>query len=225
MCPVKSFMKYKKHLNSKCDKLFQKPNKRFSPICARWYDNAPLGQNPLGEMMPNISQKAGLSRRYTNYSLRATSVYLLDSIGKYANRHIMTVTGHKSETSLKTYTGYTDSKIKRSMSDTISGSLRSESPKREKLVLKDSNVSETDITLDDVKLTLEPLTNSQYNTLLGDLDDEFDNLTQHENIAPVDTTTAHVENVAPVNMTSTRTTTLNVNSSRAMLPFSVSIFY
>ena len=116
------------------------------------------------------------------------------------------------------------------MSDTISGSLRSESPKRKKLVLKDSNVSETDISLNDAKFTLEPLTNSQYNTLLGDLDDGFDNilsetLTQHENIAPVDTTTAHVENVAPVNMTSTRTTTLNVNSSRAILPFSVSIFY
>jgi hypothetical protein len=67
------------------------------------------------------------------------------------------------------------------MSDTISGSLRSESPKRKKLVLKDSNVSETDITLDDVKLTLEPLTNSQYNTLLGDLDDEFDNMLSDNN--------------------------------------------
>ena len=145
MCPVKSFMKYKEHLNSKCDRLFQRPNKKFSPNCARWYDNAPLGHNSLGEMMPNISQKAGLSRRYTNHSLHATSVHLLDSIGKYASRHIMTVTGHKSETSLKTYTGYTDSKIKRSMSDTISGSLRSESPKRKKLVLKDSNVSETSV--------------------------------------------------------------------------------
>jgi hypothetical protein len=70
--------------------IISEAKQRFSPICARWYDNAPLDQNSLGEMMPNISQKAGLSRRYTNYSLRATSVHLLDSIGKYANRHIMT---------------------------------------------------------------------------------------------------------------------------------------
>jgi hypothetical protein len=36
----------------------------------------------------------------------------------------MTVTGHKSENSLKTYTGYTGDAIKKSMSNTISKTLR-----------------------------------------------------------------------------------------------------
>ena len=45
--------------------------------------------------MTQISEKAGLSRRYTNHSLRATSVHVLDVIRKYANRHIMSVTGQR----------------------------------------------------------------------------------------------------------------------------------
>ncbi|KAJ8318361.1 hypothetical protein KUTeg_003452 [Tegillarca granosa] len=66
-------------------------------------------------MMPNLSAKAKLSRRYCNHYLRATSVHL----------HIMSVAGHKAETSLKTYyTGYTGEQIKQSMSDTISQGFR-----------------------------------------------------------------------------------------------------
>jgi len=46
--------------------------------------------------MPSITRKAGLSFRYTNHSLRATPVHILDSNGNVSNRYIMTVTGHKS---------------------------------------------------------------------------------------------------------------------------------
>ena len=58
-------------------------------------------------MMTELSEKFGLSKKYTNHSLRATSVHILDS-AQFPSRHIMTVTGHKAETSLKTYTGYTN---------------------------------------------------------------------------------------------------------------------
>lgn len=71
----------------------------------RWYESDPMGHNTIGNMMSNLSEKAGLSRRYTNHSLRTTSVHVLDNIGNFASRHIMTVTGHLSENSLKTYTG------------------------------------------------------------------------------------------------------------------------
>jgi len=87
-------MKYKQHLNSKCIRLFQRPSTK--PNSITWYDNIPLGQNTIGNFMTQISEKAGLSRRYTNHSLIATSVHVLDAIGKYANKHIMSVTGHRS---------------------------------------------------------------------------------------------------------------------------------
>ena len=70
-------------------------------------------------MMPAISTNAGLSQRYANHYLRATTVHILDS-NKFSGRHVTSVTGHKSESSLKTYTGYTAPNIKRKMSETIS---------------------------------------------------------------------------------------------------------
>ena len=83
-----------------------------------------MGHNMIGNIMPKLSEKAGLSLCYTNHSLRATSVNILDNVGNFTSRHIMTVTGHKSEASLKTYSGYTGESIKRKMSDTLSDSLR-----------------------------------------------------------------------------------------------------
>ncbi|XP_045176600.2 uncharacterized protein LOC123537103 [Mercenaria mercenaria] len=139
LCPVKSFMKYKRHLNPKCKRLFQRPNKGESPV--NWYINAPLGHNAIGDMMPTISSKAGLSKRYTNHSLRT----ILDS-NEFASRHITSVTGHKAESSLKTYTGYTSPNIKRKMSDTISESL-SNKIKEKKVETRDKNKEIEDICL------------------------------------------------------------------------------
>lgn len=87
-----------------------------------YFSMQPIGQNKLGTMMSNLSEKAGLSQKYTNHSLRATSVHVLDS-AQVPTRHIMSVTGHKCENSLKTYTGFTDSSTKQMMSHTISKSL------------------------------------------------------------------------------------------------------
>lgn len=50
--------------------------------------------------MGQISREFSLSKTYTNYSLRATTVHVLDA-AQFPGRQIMTVTGHKSETSLK----------------------------------------------------------------------------------------------------------------------------
>ncbi|XP_067658215.1 uncharacterized protein [Haliotis asinina] len=115
-CPVRSYVKYIRLLNKNCPKLFQQPNTKME-YNQHYYPIA-LGHNRIGSMMPNLSIKAGLSMKYTNHSLRATTVHVLDA-AQVPSRHIMTVTGHKSESSLKTYTGYTDEKAKKKMSATI----------------------------------------------------------------------------------------------------------
>ena len=72
--------------------------------------------------MSTISKESGLSRIYFNHSLRAKTVHVLD-VARFLDRHIMSVTGHKAQSSLKTYTGYTDSKTKQNMSNTLSNAL------------------------------------------------------------------------------------------------------
>lgn len=55
--------------------------------------------------MKTISMKAELSTLHTNYCIRDTCITSLDQRDKEA-RHIMFVSGHKSETSLKNYSRY-----------------------------------------------------------------------------------------------------------------------
>ena len=110
MCPVKSLVKYKRHLKPKLATFFQRPKSKISQNDKVWYDAAPMGHNTVGSLMNKISESAQLSKKYTNHSLRATAVHILDA-ANFPSRHIMTVTGHRSESSLKTYTGYTDSNI------------------------------------------------------------------------------------------------------------------
>ena len=73
-----------------------------------------------GTMMSVLSQKASPSQKYTNHSLRTTSVPILDAT-QIPTRYIMSVTGHKAETSLKTYTGHTNNK--KNMSNIITKSI------------------------------------------------------------------------------------------------------
>ncbi|CAG2187999.1 unnamed protein product [Mytilus edulis] len=92
-CPVRSFVKYIRRLNPKCNKLFQQP--KLTAKDGIHYDNIPLGHNKLGIYMNEISKAANLSREYTNHSCRATTVHILDE-AQIPSRHIMSVTGHKN---------------------------------------------------------------------------------------------------------------------------------
>jgi hypothetical protein len=49
-------------------------------------------------------------------------VHVLD-VARFLDRHSISVTGHKAQSSLKTYTGYTDSQTKQNMSNTLSNAL------------------------------------------------------------------------------------------------------
>jgi len=58
-----------------------------------------VGERSLGEMMKQISKQAGLSKDYTNHSIRAAAVTILDKSG-FEARHIMSLSGHGSESSI-----------------------------------------------------------------------------------------------------------------------------
>jgi hypothetical protein len=73
-------------------------------------------------MMKTICTQAKLKQIFTNPSIRATCVTDLD-FNKFESRDIMTVSGHKSENSLKNYTNQTSVTRKHEMSSALSASL------------------------------------------------------------------------------------------------------
>ena len=75
-----------------------------------------VGECTLGEKMKNISREAKLSKCYTNHSIRATAVTILDKSG-FEARHIMAISGHKNEASIRSYSK-TDNCTKK-MSETL----------------------------------------------------------------------------------------------------------
>ena len=117
LCPVKSYEKYISKLNPKVEFLFQRP-KKVALKDGPWYDAQVVGVNSLEKFMTNTSGDAKLSQRYTNHSIRATTITLLDGEG-YESRNILTVSGHRSANSLRSYCR-TNLKTKYKMSEALS---------------------------------------------------------------------------------------------------------
>ena len=91
---------YISKMNPMCSAFFQYPKRKWSPDCPVWYENRALGVNKLGDMMKNISMEADLSQKYTNHCVRATAITLWFNAG-LANRHIIAISGHHNEQSLR----------------------------------------------------------------------------------------------------------------------------
>ena len=124
ICPLQSMEKYLSKLNPHNAALFQRPKECTVPEDPIWYCNQVVGIHTLGIKMKNLSIDVNLSKLYTNHSVRATSITILDNSGFQA-RHIMTVSGHKSEASIRSYASKTADSVKRAMSDSISTALHS----------------------------------------------------------------------------------------------------
>ena len=116
-CPVASLELYIKHLNPKNEFLFQRPKKGskigVDHVC---FDNMVVGEHTLCEKMKCISKEAEFSN-HSNHSIRATAVTILDKCG-YEARHIMAVSGHKSESSIQSYCK-ADTSMKKQMSESM----------------------------------------------------------------------------------------------------------
>ena len=75
----------------KVDHLFQRANVHRKKQDDPYFVAAPLGKDSIGKFMSKISEKANLSRRYTNHSVRASCVTVLQS-ENVGDRHIASVT-------------------------------------------------------------------------------------------------------------------------------------
>ena len=113
---------YLQKLNPRCEALFQYPKRAVTKEDQVWYDNKPLGVNKLAGMTKEISKLASLSKIYTNHSVRATAITLW-SDRQVPSRHIMAISGHRSEASLRNYNARPSSEQLRACSDILSSTL------------------------------------------------------------------------------------------------------
>ena len=91
-----------------------------------------VGENTRGKKMKIISQQAELSTTYTNHSIRATTITILDRIGLEA-RHIMSVSGYGNESSIKSYSK-TDENTKTNMASSLMAVIDNKKSDTEKVV-------------------------------------------------------------------------------------------
>ena len=134
--PVALFELYLEKLNPKNDHLWQCPKVLKTGIEDVWFDNQVVGKNTLNNVMKQLSLDAHLSRVYTNHCLKATAITNLD--GKFENRHIMVVSHHTSEQTIKSYSTHCPTEKKREMFQ----ELASKVPRMEKEQPQQQNFQE-----------------------------------------------------------------------------------
>ena len=120
-CPVKAFKLYLSKLHPLCPWFYQQPKKNIYPTSTLWYNKIPLGHNTIGNMMKEISAAANLSQIYTNHSIRATAIRVLNNAGT-SDRIICSLSGHRNVNSIMSYCRDASDKQKREMSSALSSS-------------------------------------------------------------------------------------------------------
>ena len=92
--------------------VFQMVKERIQTDDPVWYTGQPLGKNTMSVMIKRISEKAGLSRSFTNHSVRATCITKLAKAG-VPDSVIMATSGHKRAESLLSYNRHSNLQRKR----------------------------------------------------------------------------------------------------------------
>ena len=91
-------------LHPETDYLYMKAraDAKWTKEAAVWYTQCKLGHNLIARFMPALSVQLSLSNRYTGHCLRVTATQNLCN-AFVPNQHVMKITGHRNEASLRSY--------------------------------------------------------------------------------------------------------------------------
>ncbi|XP_069131278.1 uncharacterized protein [Argopecten irradians] len=84
-----------------------------------WYTRKPLSKRTFSNFLADICKSAGVDKKYTPHCLRATAIQFLNDQG-HETRHIMFMSSHKNESSLRSYTRNLSTCQKKAMSSALS---------------------------------------------------------------------------------------------------------
>ena len=120
LCPARAFELYLLKLHPSLNLLWQRPKalERFNESESVWYCNSHLGKNTLGSLMKIIYVDCKLSHEYTNHCRRSTAISVLDNNNVEA-LHIMRVSRHKSERSIRSCSPQLTESKSREISQTL----------------------------------------------------------------------------------------------------------
>ena len=132
MDPINAYKLYISKLNPDIPALWQKP--MTSPFLhytdETWYERRVVGRDMLERFMKlSLSKSVNLQGEYTNHSIRATVISNLDKAG-FEARHIMALSSHKNESTLKEYTVNCPESKMRDMFNTLSHAMQPKSKKQ-----------------------------------------------------------------------------------------------
>ena len=200
LCRVQMFKLYTSKVHREFKHLWQRPKQgRLHYTDDKWHDKVIVGRDPLERFMKYLSSDANLSKQYTNHCIRHTVMDNLEEHG-FEARHIMGLSGHKSESSVKKYAKRVSTKKKREMADTLATTMKTKHAKLETVTNPvpllnltntiDTNQNQNDNALLNIDLTnanLEPIPYEPNDDMLVKFLDNFE-LTQ-----PTNTTTTNCE--------------------------------
>ena len=111
--------------------LWQKAKAKVHYTDAVWYEKSQVGHDPLEHYMKFLMKDVTLSKKtYTNHSIRSTVISTLNNSGFEAH-HIIAVSGHKSESTIKQYAKKCPENKKRQMAEALGNQLVVNKKKKE----------------------------------------------------------------------------------------------
>ena len=186
LCPVNTFKFYMSKLNKSTNFLWQKPKKgRLHYTDEEWFEQNRVGKDLLNRFMKFLQQSVTLENKYTNHSIRAMVISKLDADG-FEARHIMKLSSHKNESTIKEYAVECPHNKRKEMFDSLSNAMQ---PKYKKIRPKQTAMSTMSVppnNKQDEKNDLEN-TKQDQNTLqqVPDIIDVKENLPNF-NLQPLD---------------------------------------
>ena len=231
-CPVLLFKLYKSKLNPAITSLWQKARTKVNYSDADWYEPRVVGRDQLERFMKiNLTKNVKLDGDYTNHSIRATVISKLDDAG-YEARHIMAISSHKSEATIKEYATKCPEKKRKDMFQTLSTAItpKAKKPKLTATVTSDTN-NNPDNKVDNMDInfpTFELQEIDEFNTiddtilqdLLTDIPYEQENVNPNANALAVNAPT----NLAKSNNIQQNTVTNTVNNKQRYPPMPQMVF-
>ena len=123
---------YISKLDPGCDFPWQKPCQgRVHYTDEVWYEPRRVGHDLVNRYMKFLQKNVTLEGNYTNHSIRATVISTLDNSG-FEARHIISLSSHKNESTIKDYTVKCPENKRKQMFQSLSNAMV---PKKQRKIL------------------------------------------------------------------------------------------